>query len=55
MSFGGYNLGYYEFLGIHDFGGIDLWRLQFWRLRALEATVFEFLILTRQCVGPSEA
>ena len=45
MSFGGYDLGDYELLGIPDFGGIALWRLQFWRLRALEVTVLEFLIL----------
>ena len=42
MSFGGYDLGDYELLGIPDFGGIALWRLQFWRLRALEVTVLEF-------------
>ena len=26
MSFGGYDLGDYELLGISDFGGIALWR-----------------------------
>ena len=46
MSFGGYDLGDCELLDIPDFGGIDLWMLQFWRFRALEVTVLEFLILT---------
>ena len=46
MSFGGYDLGDCELLDIPDLGGIDLWRLQFWRFRALEVTVLEFLILT---------
>ena len=46
MSLGGYDLGGYELLYIPDFGGIDLWRLKFFRLRALEVTVLEFLILT---------
>ena len=47
ISFGVHDFGGYELLDIPDFGGIDLLRLQFWRLRALEVTVLEFLILTQ--------
>ena len=40
---GGYDLGDCELItGISEFGGINLWRLQFWRLRALEVMVLEF-------------
>ena len=47
MNFGGYDLGDCELItDISEFGGINLWRLQFWRLRALEVMVLEFLILT---------
>ena len=35
-----------NFSGAPDFGGISLLSLQFWRLRALEVLVLEFLILT---------
>ena len=51
-GFGGYELWRIWSWGLWTiwypwFWGIALWRLQFWRLRALAVTVLEFLILTR--------